>query len=279
MDLFNETQYAHYPFVSGADFTFTAPGGSITLPRGLLLGAAAFTGTGDEEAIYLYGVYTTPTQVRLLFGTGAYGLTHNSGLISRMLLVLAPETAAEIVVWNPGDNSLVAGADPSDEVYLHVIPNWDAVAALLTSVPAAGTWYTGMVQLEPAVHTHTDYGRVSRLVFDPATPDPRNVPFDLAPIEVQDDVTVAGGWNTSTSHVNAYNAMTLRVSFVAGTGAGRFCCLPQSATGVILRSLNSIAPDHNGNIRLQGGPGVRIEPVPEEHKVIIHLSESSRTCQ
>lgn len=86
------------------------------------------------------------------------------------------------------------------------------------------------------------------------------------------DVKIKEGFNLSVNVSRSANKMILSAS--NGGGGGVYCGNEDDDgdCGSLLYDINGLTPDWYGNFKLEGGPGVTVTDVPEEHKIVISTS-------
>ena len=90
-------------------------------------------------------------------------------------------------------------------------------------------------------------------------------------------VNLSEGYNTSISLIGATN--TLLISAQKGAGAGIKCDDGGGSgnCGELVYDVNGLTPDWFGNLAFEGGPGISVDPQPDDNRLVI--STKLKACE
>lgn len=284
-DFYDWNEHIKYPLVfpAGGKYVFDLPGSPV-LPDKIFLDAGVTMGykgqfVPGQHTVKLYSIYRSGSALLFLFYADSLPLSpENMFGFSRELT--SPWGATDFTAAG----EYMASADPSIGTAFLVTGDLTELETLIPDT-ATVTFPVTVPQptLEPATvlsqNNHTistvNVGNINAVsgsrCCEPIAPFSESV--TMVATGLAWDIKFKAGYNMSI-YVDKANS-ALNFVPVIGAGMGEPCNYPPLPAGIpkcsdLMYTINGVAPAASGAFNLIGSNGIYVEPVPEEHKIIIH---------
>lgn len=240
----NENAYVSFPFEE--DQVLRADTGE-ELPSSFLLDFSA--------DIYLPAL-SAPRLTSITVAPGGTDLT------ATFTTILVGETLVRQILVPAGVSEWVAAHDILDTHWSAILTFGEGVNELCSNYPGQTLNFDLGFEASRTAYTHGHAVRSLSVLGSPP---------------LTGGVKITEGYNMSVSLIK--ESSTLILSAQKGAGAGLRCGDPEAQGNCadLTYDINGLPADWYGNIRLEGGPGISVIPVPEENKIII--STSYQACK